>query len=163
VTSSEQRRARPIPGSPPSPLSQDIALWNGECPICSARVLWAFDRTDRADGSRWYAPLDLDIREPELSTSEVFVLMSSTGQASAIAPVVHRKHVCPPDVVQELLRNIGALGYYTAEVLAVGCPIRPCGSAPGMLCLTQRREAQPRPHGARVVLSRGEELEDPTF
>lgn len=157
------RRSRPIPGSPPRPTSQDSALWNGECPICSARVLWAFDRTDRADGSTWHAPLDPPVVEELDVRPLVTVLVSSTGEASVVAPVLHHKHVCPSEVVEELLRRIGSLGFYTAEVLSIGCPVRPCGAAPGMLCLTSRREAQHRPHGARSVLARGEELEDPTF
>lgn len=156
-------RARPIPGAAPRFSVQDLTLRTGECPICAARVLWAFDRTERADGSTWHAPLEpeplheLDVRP------HVAVLMSSTGEASVVSPVVHRRHVCPPEVVRELLERIGSLGYYTAEVLAVSCPVRMCGAAPGLLCLSPRREALPRPHGGRVVVSRGEELEDPAF
>lgn len=143
---------------------QDLTLSNGECPICAARVLWAFDRTERSDGAIWHAPLEPRVdREIDVHPDVVVLVSSNTGEASVVAPVVHRRHVCPPEVVQELLQRIGSLGYYTAEVLAVSCPVRPCGAAPGMLCLTTRREALPRPHGARVVSSRGEELEDPTF
>lgn len=139
-------------------------MWNGECPICSARVLWGFDRTERADGSRWHAPLDpTPVEVPQHSGGAVFVTLSSTGEASVVQPQCHPKHVCPPDAVRSLLESIGSLGFYTAEVLAVGCPVRPCGAAPGMLCLSSRREALPRPHGARVVSARGELLEDPTF
>ncbi len=110
----------------------------------------------------WHAPLEPDVHQPP-ATDMVWVLMSSSGEATAVAPVLHRKHVCPPDAVQRLLQETGSLGYYTAEVLAVPCPVRPCGSAPGMLCLTGRREALGKPHGARAVLARGEELEDPDF
>jgi hypothetical protein len=126
-------------------------------------VFWAVDRTERSDGSTWHAPLDpvavgeLDVRP------QVVVLASSTGEAAVIAPLLYNLHVCPPEVVEEMLRSIGGLGYYTAEVLAIPCPVRPCKAAPGMLCLTSRREAQHRPHGARVVAAAGEELEDPTF
>jgi hypothetical protein len=158
------RRARMIPGAPPNVAQPDRALWNGQCPICEARVLWAVNRIESGDGSMWHAPLEPEISDPCVpEVNEVYVLVSSTGEAQAIAPAMHRKHVCPPEVVRDLLLRIGGLGYYTAEILAIPCPVRPCGSAPGMLCLTTRREAQPRPHGARVVLSRGEELEDPSF
>jgi hypothetical protein len=158
------RRARPIPGSAPRESVPDRALFNGSCPICAAKVLWAYNRTQNLDGSTWYAPLEPTIVEEEhTSTVLVPLLISSTGEASVIEPQLHRKHVCPQEAVQELLRQLGSLGYYTSEVLAVSCPVRMCTAAPGMLCLTQRREAMARPHGARVVISRGEELEDPTF
>lgn len=156
------RRTRPIPGAALRIDLPDRTLWNGNCPICEAPVLWAVDRTDGGDGSMWHAPLDPHVF-PAPPTDQVWVIVSSTGEASSVQPVLHHKHACPPEVVQELLQRIGSLGYYTAEVLAVGCPVRPCGAAPGMLCLSARREAIPRPHGARAVLARGEELEDPTF
>ena len=158
------RRARPIPGSPPRESVPDRALFNGSCPVCGAKVLWAYNRTQNLDGSTWYAPLDPDIVDQHsFGDLLVPVLISSTGEASVIEPQGHRKHVCPQEAVQELLKELGSLGYYTSEVLSVSCPVRMCTAAPGMLCLTQRREAMPRPHGSRVVISRGEELEDPVF
>lgn len=158
------RRSRPIPGSAPREAVQDRALFNGSCPVCGAKVLWAYNRTENLDGSTWYAPLEPTIVSTDpFSAQLVPLLISSTGEASVIEPQLHYKHVCPQEAVQELLKELGSLGYYTAEVLAVSCPVRMCTAAPGMLCLTQRREAMPRPHGSRVVLSRGEELEDPVF
>lgn len=153
-------RARPMPGSLPVGSTGSV-LSNGECPTCGACVLWAQDRLDHSDGARWFAPLDpMALAAPP--TPHVWVMVSDSGQASAIAPVLHALHVCPPDAVQEVLSKSGAQGSYTAPVLATPCPVRACYAAPGMLCLTSRRDIAYRPHGARVVVSRGEELEDLT-
>lgn len=158
------RRPRQIPGSTLRPGEPDYASWNGHCPVCEAEVLWAMNRLDGSDSAIWHAPLDPVVVEPwSLESDLVYTMVSSTGEVSAITPKQHRRHVCPPDAVRELLKQVGAMGYYTAEILAVPCPVRPCGAAPGMLCLTSRREALYKPHGARAVESRGEELEDPNF
>ncbi|MFA7264801.1 MAG: hypothetical protein WC054_00575 [Candidatus Nanopelagicales bacterium] len=156
-------RPRPIPGAVPVPFATDRTLVNGQCPICESRVLWAFDRTEDSDGSVWHYPLDPTVVDPGHLQDYVWVQRSSTHEYSAITPQLHRKHVCPPEIVAELLSRIDRIGFYTAEILATPCPVRPCGSAPGMLCMTGRREALDKPHGARAVLARGEELEDPTF
>lgn len=161
--SDPQRRPRPIPGSRPWEKIPDKALWNGNCPVCEAQVLWAVNRTGSEDGSVWHSPLDPEFVKLPHEPRSAYVLISSSGMAEAISPVVHPVHVCPPEVVHEILLKYQALGFYTTEVLSEPCPVRPCGAAPGMLCLTQRREVLHQPHGARVVRSRGEDLEDSAY
>lgn len=159
----DQGRVRPIPGSRPSMSVPDQALWNGDCPVCRKRVLWVIDRSDSADGSVWHAPLEPEFERLPFHPSSAYVLVSSTGEATAVSPVVHPVHHCDPAVVREVLTEAQSLGFYTSEVLATACPVRFCRAAPGMLCLTQRREALYRPHGARAATARGEALEDPAF
>lgn len=154
-------RPLPIPGVAPAPLPSH-SLVTGACPVCEAGVLWAVDRRDKLDGSAWHAPLDpVIVESSDREDGLVRVLVSSTGQAAVIDPQIHRLHRCPREAVDAVLHKIGGLGYYTADILGITCPVRSCGSAPGMLCLSQRREALPRPHGSRVVASRGEELDLP--
>lgn len=153
-------RERPLPGSLPIGSSGAV-LSNGECPTCGAKVLWALDRLEHSDGARWFAPLE-PVGRAAPPTEDAWVMVSNSGQASAISPVLHALHVCPADAVREVIAQLGSLGFYTAVVLSTPCPVRACYAAPGMLCLTSRREIAHRPHGARVVRSRGEELEDLT-
>lgn len=154
-------RPKPIPGATPGSVVTDRILVNGNCPICESSVLWAADRRENLDGSAWHAPLDPHpIPSWEMEQGLARVLISSTGQAAVIESQLHRLHLCPREAVEEVLRRLGAMGDYTADVLRTPCPVRSCGAAPGMLCLSQRREALPRPHGARSVASRGEDLDE---
>lgn len=145
--------SRPIPGAPPVGPST-VQSANGDCPTCGSTVFWVRDQTSGADGSGWHAPLDsaqagVLVLDPDL----VYVSVSSSGAAAAITPQRHRLHRCPEEAVREVLARVGSLGFYTASVLSVSCPLGGCGAAPGQLCLDNRRDALTRPHGARRSLS----------
>jgi hypothetical protein len=149
---------RPVPGAPLAG-PRIVQPSNGMCPTCGQPVLWVRDHTDGADGSAWHAPLDPQPRRLKLGT-QVVVAPSTSGAVAAVTPVLHFAHYCPEEAVEALLARVGSLGFYTAEVLSVPCPLNICGAASSMMCLDPRRDALPRPHGARRVLAEGREYRD---
>lgn len=149
---------RPVPGAPLSgPRLRQPS--NGTCPTCAQPVLWARDHTHGADGSAWHAPLD---PKPFAFNGAGFVMVapSTSGALAAVTPEMYRPHYCSDEAVEALLARVGSLGFYTADVLAVGCPLNVCGAAPGMMCVDSRRDAMSRPHGARQVLSENREYRE---
>lgn len=132
---------------------------NGTCPTCRQPVFWVRDHTHGSDGAGWYAPLDPKPLELGRFDSVVYVAVSTSGAAAAITPQAHILHQCPLWAVEALIAQQGSMGFYTAEVLSIACPLSVCGAAPGMMCVTTRREAIMRPHGARAAKARGEDLD----
>lgn len=128
------------------------------CPTCGCPVLWVRDHTHGADGSAWHAPLNPTVLRTKLPL--VAVAPSTTGALAAVTPEFHESHYCSDEAVEALLARVGSLGFYTADVLAVGCPLNVCGAAPGMMCVDSRRDAMARPHGARQVLSENREYRE---
>lgn len=155
---------RPVPGAPISGPSFSQSV-NGTCPTCGAQVFWVRDHTNGADGAGWFAPLEPTVVQSwdpdgwDLELDLVYVAVSTSGAAAAITPERHRRHRCPAEAVQAVLARVGSMGFYTAVVLAIPCPVSVCGAAPGMLCVNSRRVALPRPHGARRVVAEGGPLD----
>jgi len=129
------------------------------CPTFGCPVLWVRDHTHGADGSAWHAPLD---PKPFSFNGAGFVAVApSTSVAhDAATPEMYRPHYCSDEAVEALLARVGSLGFYDADVLAVRCPLNVCGASPGMMCLDSRRDAMPRPHGARQVLAEDREYRE---
>lgn len=150
--------SRPVPGAPIAGPRFPQAI-NGTCPTCGAQVFWVRDHTSGADGSNWFAPLEPDVLAPAEREELVYVAVSTSGAAAAVTPQRHRRHRCPEEAVAAVLARVGSMGFYTADVLAIPCPVSVCGAAPGMLCVNARREALPRPHGARRVTAQGGRLD----